>query len=65
MKENIVKARTCYGHLGGELGNFLFKKLIDAEWLEPEENKKTVFKITEKGYEGFKKIGIDLDYRKD
>jgi hypothetical protein len=61
----MLKARTCYGHLGGKLGSLLFNKLIEEKWLEPEENKKTVFKVTEKGYEGFKKIGIDLYNEKD
>ncbi len=56
------KGRKCYGHLGGELGERLLVKLIELEWLKPEEGKSTVYEITEKGYSEFQKLGIEFDY---
>jgi hypothetical protein len=29
-------ARRCFGHLGGKLGNRLFKRLIELGWFELE-----------------------------
>ena len=46
-----LAARSCYGHLGGELGNRLFQRLLELKWFELEEGKSTVYKITQKGHE--------------
>ena len=64
MKETGVvslTARSCYGHLGGKLGNRLFERLIELGWFELEEGRATVYKVTEKGYGELAKLGIDLD----
>jgi predicted transcriptional regulator len=55
----VLKARRCYGHLGGKLGERLFDRLIELEWFKPEEGKSTVYQITEKGYEELKKLGVN------
>ncbi|MBA1334975.1 MAG: hypothetical protein HPY66_0597 [Firmicutes bacterium] len=54
-------ARSCYGHLGGKLGNRLFERLIELGWFELEEGKSTVYKVTEKGYEELAKLGVNLE----
>lgn len=56
-----IKGRKCYDHLGGKLGNIIFERLIALEWIRLEEGKSTVYEITEKGYEGLTKFGINLD----
>ena len=64
MKEQCakrLKGRKCYGHLGGELGERLFMKLIEMEWLKLEEGKSTVYEITEKGHAEFEKLGIKFN----
>lgn len=59
-KDNVVKGRRCYGHLGGKLGERLFMRLLELEWLKLEEGRTTVYEITEKGYEGFEKLGVKI-----
>lgn len=56
-----IKGRTCYGHLGGKLGERLFVRLVELEWLKLEEGKSTVYEITPKGYEEFEKLGVKLN----
>ena len=51
-------ARSCYGHLGGKLGNRLFTKLIELGWFEKEPDKSTVYRITEKGLVELAKLGV-------
>jgi predicted transcriptional regulator len=55
------KARTCYGHLGGKIGNRLFERLVELNWFQPEEGKSTVYVVTEKGYEELTKLGVQLE----
>jgi hypothetical protein len=56
----LRKARRCYGHLGGTLGERLFHRLIELGWFQPEEGKATVYEITQKGFEELTKLGVDL-----
>ena len=58
----LLKAKCCYGHLGGTLGNRLFERLVERGWFRPDEGAKT-FSITELGLEELKKLGVD-PYRK-
>lgn len=61
-KANVkVTARKCYGHIGGELGERIFKRLIELEWLKLEAGKSTVYEVTEKGYEEFNKLGVNVN----
>jgi predicted transcriptional regulator len=55
-----LKARACYGHLGGKLGQLLFERLIELEWFVLEDGRSTVYRVTEKGYQELKKLGISI-----
>ncbi len=64
MKETGIgnlTARSCYGHLGGKLGNRLFERFLELGWFELLEGKATVYKVTEKGYAELEKLGINPD----
>lgn len=56
----ILKAKACYGHLGGTLGNRMFERLLELNWFEREENTATVYRLTETGKEEFARLGIDF-----
>lgn len=62
-KESLkaVKGRKCYDHLGGKLGNLIFERLVELEWIRLEEGKSTVYGVTEKGREELGKLGVNLD----
>lgn len=60
-KDLKLKGRACYGHLGGKLGERIFERLIDLEWIKLEEGKATVYEITEKGHEELAKLGVNLE----
>ena len=61
QEKMVLKARRCYGHLGGKLGERLFERLIELEWFKPEEGKSTVYQVTDKGYEELKRLGVNLE----
>ena len=67
MNNNEIKqlsAKTCFGHLGGTLGNRLFERLVELGWLESDGQKRTVFTITPKGAEEFTNLGINIYERR-
>ena len=55
-----LKARSCYGHLGGTLGERLFTRLLELGWLEPDEGKSTVYKLTPLGEKHFSELGVNI-----
>jgi hypothetical protein len=55
-----LKARSCYGHLGGTLGERLFTRLLELKWFEPEEGKTTVYKVTPLGAEKLSELGVNI-----
>jgi predicted transcriptional regulator len=55
-----MTGRRCYDHLGGKLGAALFQFLLDNEWIRLEEDKRTVYIVTEKGEKGFEALGLKL-----
>jgi hypothetical protein len=55
-----LKARSCYGHLGGTLGERLFTRLLELKWFEQEEGKTTVYKVTPLGEEKLSELGVDI-----
>ena len=61
-RENIrkLKARSCYGHLGGTLGSRLFEQLLALSWFEKDEGKSTVYEITPLGEEKLSGLGVDI-----
>jgi hypothetical protein len=58
--QQILKAKSCYGHLGGTLGNRLFERLVELNWFEREENTSTVYRLTDTGKEEFTRLGVDF-----
>ncbi len=56
----ILKAKSCYGHLGGTLGNRLFERLLELNWFEQEEGMATVYRLTETGKQEFARLGVDF-----
>ena len=61
MYSKKMTGRKCYDHLGGKLGAELLKFYLSKEWIELDEGKSTVYVITEKGYDEFKKTGFPVD----
>ena len=59
-KSKEIKGRKCYDHLGGKLGAILLNNLLENNWIELEEDKTTVYIVTEKGKEKLKKMGIEI-----
>lgn len=53
-------AKSCYGHLGGELGDLLFERMLKLRWFKSIEGKSTVYEITKKGYQELTKLGVDF-----
>jgi len=53
-------AKLCYEHIGGKLGNLLLERFVSKGWLAKEKPGEKDLNITEKGVEGFTKLGIDL-----
>ena len=60
----ILKAKSCYGHLGGTLGNRLFERLLELGWFERDADKATVFSLTELGKQEFCKLNVDIYKRR-
>lgn len=48
----------CYDHLGGKLGEALFKFLIEQGWIK-KSNTRRDYTITENGWKELNKFGID------
>jgi len=47
-------------HLGGALGNGLFERYLELDWIETKENSREVF-ITDRGKSGFKDLfGLEI-----
>jgi len=56
--EAMRKARVCYDHLAGELGVFMFDRLVERSWLELSGDGVS---ITPDGEQGLKERGVPLD----
>ena len=53
----FLHARTCYGHLAGEMAVRVLEKMLQAQWLMPEERD---FAVTPLGEKKFTALGVDL-----
>jgi hypothetical protein len=42
------------------LGNRIFDRLLDLNWFEREDDKATVYRLTETGITELKKLGVDI-----
>lgn len=58
--KKVLKARSCYGHLGGTLVDRLFARMLALGWLERDESKTTVYSLTEKGMGELTDLGVDI-----
>ncbi|MDF2869711.1 MAG: YdfF [Anaerocolumna sp.] len=54
-----LKAKCCYEHLGGTLGNRLFHQLVELGWFEQNVNTPKEYEITELGMQELIKLGVD------
>lgn len=59
--EPRLKARKCFGHMGGKVADRIFERLIELEWFQLEEGKSTVYVLTEKGYKELINLGVNLN----
>jgi len=57
--EKALQGKSCFGHLGGTLGNRLFERMLELNWFEREEDTATVYRLTETGKEEFARLGVD------
>jgi hypothetical protein len=55
------KGRLCFGHLGGKLGGLIFQRMIELGWIALEEDKATVYVVSENGRHELEKLGIVLE----
>lgn len=55
-----LKGRSCYGHLGGTLGERLFVRLLELGWFEQDGEKATVCKVTALGEEKLVELGVEI-----
>lgn len=53
-------AKTCYGHLGGKLGDMLFQRLVEMGWFAPGSRSASIYNITPKGCQELSKLGVDI-----
>jgi DNA-binding transcriptional ArsR family regulator len=59
----IRQARTCYDHLAGVAGVQLLDELCHRGWLEPnepEDNVRTLYRLTPQGTQAFGERGVDV-----
>lgn len=62
--KKMLKAKACYNHLGGTLGNRLFERMLELGWFEREGEKVTVYKLTEEGKQALIRLGVDIYERR-
>lgn len=53
-------ARTCYGHMAGELGVRLRDALIEHQWVAQDETNLVQYRITAKGVAALGALGCDV-----
>jgi hypothetical protein len=59
-----LNGRSCYGHLGGTLGNRIFERFLELGWFEQEEGKATVYKLTSVGIKKLSELGVDINEKR-
>jgi DNA-binding transcriptional ArsR family regulator len=53
----FLHARTCYGHLAGEMAVRILDAMLRDEWLMPDESD---FTVTQRGEQKLTALGLDL-----
>lgn len=61
MAEKKLLGKKCYDHLGGKLGAALLELYLSNGWLEAEEGKGTVYRLTGKGAAVFSEMGLQVE----
>jgi predicted transcriptional regulator len=61
MRQKRMTGRKCYDHLGSNLGAALLDFYVSNGWIELEDGKSTVYKITEKGFAEFARMGLSIE----
>lgn len=59
-ERKTLKAKSCYGHLGGTLGNRFFESMLEQKWFEREEDKATVYTLTKTGEQALLRLGVNI-----
>jgi DNA-binding transcriptional ArsR family regulator len=57
---SLRHARTCYGHMAGELGVQLRDALIEHQWVAQDETNLVQYRITPKGIAALGALGCDV-----
>lgn len=65
MKNGELVGKKCYNHLGGKLGAALFAFLVAEEWIAAKDATPTIYEITAKGRERFRKMGLEVPEKTD
>lgn len=62
MPQKRLVGKRCYDHLGGKLGAALLELYLSNGWMKAEqEEKKTVYSLTEEGAAAFARMGLQVD----
>lgn len=62
MPQKRLVGKRCYDHLGGKLGAALLELYLSNGWMKAEEEeKKTVYNLTEEGAAAFARMGLPVD----
>lgn len=56
----VKPAKTCFGHIGGKLGQLLMESFIEKGWIAKKDPGDKHFFITDEGQKAFGKLGLDL-----
>ena len=57
-RQRLRHARSCYGHLAGEVGVALLRAMQQRDWLRPEGN---AYALTDTGASGLQALGVDAE----
>ena len=58
--KGIIPAKLCFEHVGGKLGQMPMETFIEKKWIAKNSPDDKHFYITDKGRQGFARLGLDL-----
>ncbi len=61
INHKCIKAKKCYGHLGGKLGDRIFERMLELRWFARDGEMKTVYVVTKKGQKELNRLGINFE----
>jgi DNA-binding transcriptional ArsR family regulator len=56
----LRQARSCYGHLAGDLGVRLCQSFVRRDWVRPAEGDGHAYPLTERGIAALKELNLSL-----